>query len=1036
MYAPTESELKEKLENLRSPSRSPPSAISPRKRNVRLGYHTWTPGMLHEQLRREGSRCECCPYGYHIHRDFVAYCDSLGTTDSQLDRLRKMRGQRRRQRKSLENYLGMLKMDEQKQAVLRVPVKKTAMSAPPPDLLSSSALQDVFKDFEDALSSHEKGFSNNTRADLEKVDLLRSAYSDAPVTFSDTEHPAVVSELHHDILDAVFSPSRPRSDSFSSISSQSTTASYAVPDLSQNWRFASRQLAESVAALNAPNTGGEPNWAALTRVRQMMASSLKQLRLLEEQVKTIPLLQVKMSILKEEKRLLMLQLRAKTVGPVGDISPGDDVSARLRKLDDNGIATPRLQCLTESETDVAASLSALAASLDAAFRKTPQQALIPEGTFVDSVTDVRKPACTQRTIGVECSVPTRSIGIGDGQVLMDVVHTKETELKEAIEAITSERNLKRHESRETNTDSDLDAEKKKKRKECLKVMRVEHTSVKPNRQPCVDCATQAVKRTITADAATATERVSFADASVVVDVTTPAVSKLGTLHQSSQTHRILKTNICIQVAPAAIKKRDTCVQLDPIDRRHVGLQVDMQAKKPTSAARKHSVCVGNHVKMRDCATSASILKQTQASGECSILDTFCDRCELKQTETIGVGDADVSVTYCEGCLQKQEWPTDEQQVMSRSFGVNLCDKCSSQIENVAKDFIDKNVLDPALPTLMSRIPKLASRAARSRPTSAPLGCENRRVLLGSLDVPERSEPRDRSQKHELSKEVKAACKVLNDYLMKPERGDPNKLKTAVTLIQQEWFRVASPANADPNVVEDYMDGFEEYSRHLLHRIVNMADVNGNTAIHYAVSHGNFDVVSILLDSKVCDVSKQNKAGYTCMMLVSLTEIKNDTHRHVVQRLFQLGDVNTKATQNGQTALMLAASHGRLETVKLLLEGGAEPNVQDNEGSTALMCAAEHGHIEIVRALLAHPDTELSLVDSDGSTALQIAMEAGHKDTALLIYASSNFSRGSSPYSSLRIRKSVTPRSTPPPSRTPRTPPPPSPARSRRSSSSH
>lgn len=133
--------------------------------------------------------------------------------------------------------------------------------------------------------------------------------------------------------------------------------------------------------------------------------------------------------------------------------------------------------------------------------------------------------------------------------------------------------------------------------------------------------------------------------------------------------------------------------------------------------------------------------------------------------------------------------------------------------------------------------------------------------------------------------------------------------------------------------------------------------------------------------------------------------------------------------------MLAASHGRLETVKLLLDAGAEPNVQDNDGSTAIMCAAEHGYIEIVRALLAHPDTEVSLADNDGSTALTIAMEAGHKDTALLIYASSNFSRGSSPYSSLRGRKHPTPRSTPPPSRPPRTPPPPSPARSRRSSSS-
>ncbi|OQR80393.1 hypothetical protein BIW11_02406 [Tropilaelaps mercedesae] len=98
--------------------------------------------------------------------------------------------------------------------------------------------------------------------------------------------------------------------------------------------------------------------------------------------------------------------------------------------------------------------------------------------------------------------------------------------------------------------------------------------------------------------------------------------------------------------------------------------------------------------------------------------------------------------------------------------------------------------------------------------------------------------------------------------------------------------------------------------------------------------------------------------------------------------------------------MLAASHGRADMVKALLEAGADPNTQDNDGSTALMCAAEHGYIDVVRMLLANPDVEINIADHDGQTALSIAMEAGHKDTALLIYASSNFSRGSSPRSQI------------------------------------
>lgn len=67
-------------------------------------------------------------------------------------------------------------------------------------------------------------------------------------------------------------------------------------------------------------------------------------------------------------------------------------------------------------------------------------------------------------------------------------------------------------------------------------------------------------------------------------------------------------------------------------------------------------------------------------------------------------------------------------------------------------------------------------------------------------------------------------------------------------------------------------------------------------MHYAVSHGNFDVVSILLDSKVCNINRPNAAGYTCVMLVSLAQVRSETHRQVIRRLFQLADVNVRAKQ--------------------------------------------------------------------------------------------------------------------------------------------
>lgn len=70
-----------------------------------------------------------------------------------------------------------------------------------------------------------------------------------------------------------------------------------------------------------------------------------------------------------------------------------------------------------------------------------------------------------------------------------------------------------------------------------------------------------------------------------------------------------------------------------------------------------------------------------------------------------------------------------------------------------------------------------------------------------------------------------------------------------------------------------------------------------------------------------------------------------------------------ASQAGQTALMLAVSHGRQEMVEALLACGADVNLQDEEGSTALMCACEHGRVETVKLLLAQPTCDISIVDS-------------------------------------------------------------------------
>ncbi|KAF4073108.1 hypothetical protein AMELA_G00255050 [Ameiurus melas] len=249
---------------------------------------------------------------------------------------------------------------------------------------------------------------------------------------------------------------------------------------------------------------------------------------------------------------------------------------------------------------------------------------------------------------------------------------------------------------------------------------------------------------------------------------------------------------------------------------------------------------------------------------------------------------------------------------------------------------------------------------------------------------------ERREGYEMSDKVISACHKLKGHLNDTKVLSHRELRSCLNVIQQDWFCVSSQKKAYPETVERFLSMCLHVSPAVLTHVANMADQNGNTALHYSVSHSNFRVVQKLLDAGVCNTNQQNKAGYTPIMLAALAAVETKEDMKVVEELFRNGDVNAKAIQAGQTALMLAVSHGRMDMVKVLLASGSKVNIQDDEGSTALMCASEHGHVDIVRLLLAQPGCDATLSDNDDSTAMSIALDAGHNDIAMLLYSHINY----------------------------------------------
>uniref|UniRef100_A0A8C2KZI3 KN motif and ankyrin repeat domains 3 n=1 Tax=Cyprinus carpio TaxID=7962 RepID=A0A8C2KZI3_CYPCA len=183
------------------------------------------------------------------------------------------------------------------------------------------------------------------------------------------------------------------------------------------------------------------------------------------------------------------------------------------------------------------------------------------------------------------------------------------------------------------------------------------------------------------------------------------------------------------------------------------------------------------------------------------------------------------------------------------------------------------------------------------------------VPAGTEDSKDQEE--EVKEKFELSAKMREACLILKNHLNDGAKSVKSKeVLSSTHSVQLEWFRVSSAKMAQPSRVSNYLMAFSEVSPVLLEHVVNMTDGNGNTALHYSVSHSNFTVVDLLLDTGMCNVDQQNKAGYTAVMLAALSAVKEEDDMAVVQKLFRLGNANAKASQDGSNALSIAleASH--------------------------------------------------------------------------------------------------------------------------------
>ncbi len=161
--------------------------------------------------------------------------------------------------------------------------------------------------------------------------------------------------------------------------------------------------------------------------------------------------------------------------------------------------------------------------------------------------------------------------------------------------------------------------------------------------------------------------------------------------------------------------------------------------------------------------------------------------------------------------------------------------------------------------------------------------------------------------------------------------------------------------------------------------------DGDTALMMAARTGKVDAVRVLLDHGA-QVNGTNPRGQSPLMWAV-----SEKNAAAAKLLIERGaNVNAKTNPlppprkldlifsaptpaGGMAALMFAARQNDLASVKTLLDGGADVNLQSADGSTALLVAIINEHNELATYLLEH-GADPNLADDKGRAGLYVAID--------------------------------------------------------------
>ena len=127
------------------------------------------------------------------------------------------------------------------------------------------------------------------------------------------------------------------------------------------------------------------------------------------------------------------------------------------------------------------------------------------------------------------------------------------------------------------------------------------------------------------------------------------------------------------------------------------------------------------------------------------------------------------------------------------------------------------------------------------------------------------------------------------------------------------------------------------------------DHKGRNAILWAAAKGKKGMVTLLLGHRATHVSRDTHGNTVILTAAETGNLKVVELFCLPSYKYSMFDMNTP-NKDGDTPLIVAARHGHLEIVKLLLVKGATLLHHNNQGRSALLESAANGHMAVLTLL--------------------------------------------------------------------------------------